>query len=213
MKAHDSMNYDETFHPIMSHDTEFRIQNALCSILAENPSGRVGIKELCGRAGVGRATFYRHYASAEDVVDGIYRSMMGRVGESARLFADMDWRGIDGYMRSMYSIMRDMGDMLLPLHRAGMTPRLARILRERFRPEDAPDTERMYAIEYHIGGIVSFLSLWLDRAMRESPYELAEMAENMRLPIGRPVLMDADNESSTMDRTDGTPDKRTNGRL
>lgn len=102
----------------------------------------MGVKALCERAGVGRATFYRHYATADDVVDGIYRDMMDRVGESARMFEDMDWRGIEGYMRSMYSIMREMGDLLLPLHSAGMTPRLAPILRERFHPGDAPGRVR-----------------------------------------------------------------------
>lgn len=102
----------------------------------------MGVKALCERAGVGMATFYRHYATADDVVDGIYRDMMDRVGESARMFEDMDWRGIEGYMRSMYSIMREMGDLLLPLHSAGMTPRLAPILRERFHPGDAPGRVR-----------------------------------------------------------------------
>ena len=39
------------------------ITDALLGLLREKPLERISVSELCGRAGVGRASFYRNFIS------------------------------------------------------------------------------------------------------------------------------------------------------
>ena len=44
------------------------LENSLCSLMKVKQFGGFSIRELCKAAGVGRSSFYRYYASKEDVV-------------------------------------------------------------------------------------------------------------------------------------------------
>jgi len=174
----------------MSQDKCDDIRRALVSSLGCVPLGELTVKTLCREAGIGRATFYRHYGSLEDLVDSVYIGLMDRIGASAGDHGGKGWTGYSGYMHSMFEIMHEERELLLLLHRNGMTDRFSTVLESSFGLDSIDDPGERYSMVYHIGGIVSFLKEWLDRDMVDDPDDIAEMALRIRSSMGRPVLLE-----------------------
>lgn len=72
------------------------ITDALLKLLREKPIEAISISELCGLAGIGRASFYRNFNSKEDIlrsyIHGLFRngrreSLRRRTGRSASFSA------------------------------------------------------------------------------------------------------------------------------
>ena len=171
-------------------DPASRIRTALVESLSVPDTRPPSVAALCRRAGVGRSSFYRHFSSVDDVVDSVYRSMMSEI-ECEGSSRDVGrWGDYSGYMHRIFSIIHSHRSELLVLHRHGYTRRLTSALEGSFGIRDDTPLEELLTTGYHIGGIVRWVEIWLDRGMSDDPDGMAEMAMSVRTSVGRPVLME-----------------------
>ena len=61
--------------------TKRRITDGLFEIMRDDPIERVTVREVCGRAGITRSTFYTHFSSVYDVRDRCEAVIFERVEE------------------------------------------------------------------------------------------------------------------------------------
>ena len=47
---------------------EQKLAEALIELLNTSPLNEISVRELCNKAGVGRASFYRHFQSKEEIL-------------------------------------------------------------------------------------------------------------------------------------------------
>ena len=60
------------------------LSSAMLELLAEKPLGEISVSELCGRAGVGRTSFYRNFETKEEIVKGhIHRLLFTELATAA----------------------------------------------------------------------------------------------------------------------------------
>ena len=61
--------------------TKRRITDGLFEIMRDDPIERITVREVCGRAGITRSTFYTHFSSVYDVRDQCEAEISERVEE------------------------------------------------------------------------------------------------------------------------------------
>ena len=89
-----TVNYfdDETLHDDLR--MKLLIVEAADALLEEKPIEKVGVVDICRKAGVSRNTFYRHFRGKDDVVVwlevGIVNSVIMKIGQSLSLEDGLD---------------------------------------------------------------------------------------------------------------------------
>lgn len=81
------------------------ILNAARDVLARDPSAGLGV--IAERAGVHRATVYRHFPTREALVDGLYAAYLEDLAAGIRktdLDADDLWPELEGVTRRIYEV-------------------------------------------------------------------------------------------------------------
>ena len=58
--------------------TKMVIQESFAALLKERPINRITVKEICEGAEINRATFYKYYADAYDLLDKIEEQVLAR---------------------------------------------------------------------------------------------------------------------------------------
>ncbi|OUO90308.1 TetR family transcriptional regulator [Gordonibacter sp. An230] len=150
-----------------------RLLDALLQIAVEKELSQVKVTELVRRSGVARASFYRNFASVEDVVDYGIRSMARRYHEGMPCAAPHSLEA----MAYKFRFYRDHADAVLAFHRARASFTLLEVLTECEIAEtgDMPASSiERYEPYYFAGAFCSMLVCWLESGMRETPEALAE---------------------------------------
>lgn len=69
--------------------TKKLLREAYMSLMSEKPTGKITVKDICGRAEINRSTFYLHYAEANDILmeleDETMESVRGAIAEVAAM--------------------------------------------------------------------------------------------------------------------------------
>jgi len=94
--------------------TKMVLRQALLEILQERPIERVTVKEICDRADINRSTFYVHYGSPQELLDGIRQEMYEEIKEKKR-----DFTNIKAYMADMCDIIYDNRELMQVMLKAG----------------------------------------------------------------------------------------------
>lgn len=154
------------------------IAEAFLQLLQTKEYSDISVSEIAERAGVHRATFYRHFGSKEEVLRGCLSRML-REAEGDRTLLPSDFAS---FIRPVFQAFYDNRERMLLLNRAGLSVQLLDVLKEYFQfdkiPADCDNTEQ-YRIAYRIGGIYSCLLLWFSHEMRETPEEMTRIAESL----------------------------------
>lgn len=146
-----------------------RLTEELVALLRDQPLAQVSISELCGRAQVGRASFYRNFESKEDVlrrqVDAILdeweASTGGVAGDDVGGTVGSLLRCLDGH-RAFLEVLRERE--LIGLVRDGLLHRLGAV-------EELP-AAAAYAVAFAAYSLYGWADVWLRRGMRETPEEV-----------------------------------------
>jgi AcrR family transcriptional regulator len=170
--------------------TREALREAMVELAAESAFEAITVRAIAARAGVGYATFFRHYADKEallaDVADTLTTAFLQQVRP---LLLQKDRRGA---ARSLCAFVLDH----LPIHKAliaggaGETVR-AGMLRQtletlgRARPQ-ASDNPLDELLLFHLtSAILNLLAWWLRNLDRADAETMAEMIERMVLtPVG-----------------------------
>lgn len=166
---------DETSEDMMGY-----VAQALVLLLGEKPYAKISVKEIAERAGVNRATYYRHFETKDDVVRHYYARIMDEYLDRFRALGNPDYRL---YLTVMFTTFSEHADGLLAIHRAGLSWALRDALEEAFGFEEVARSaprDQQFKVSYHIGGIFNNLLLWFEHGMDETPREMAAIAMSYR---------------------------------
>ena len=179
--------------------TRQALKNALLELMVEIGYEKTTVQRILERAGVGRATFYVHYRSKEDLLrrslDGLGKDLteeckparLGRVqgghrGSVPLAFTLAFFRHVDSHRRLYRAVVG---------HESGLIVerQMRRLLAELVKPEvvfkDARrrnSVEAEMAVQYVVGALMSVVIWWLDRDIKLSPDEMDHAFRNMVLP-------------------------------
>lgn len=154
-----------------------RLHQALVALILERGWDRVSVQEVCARAGVGRSTFYVHFADKEDLLIGglddvrdalrrqcrpgtppfgFLRGLMAHADESRRMF-----RAVIG-KKSGLAVQRRFRQVVLEL------------VGEDLAAMGVAEPRRQLTERYLAGALVEILMWWIDGRHSMSASQVAD---------------------------------------
>lgn len=167
------------------------VTEALLQLLEKKDYDEISVREIAERAGVHRATFYRHFRSKEDILRCCFVEILkGAEGDRELLHKDFA-----SFIQHVFQALYDKKEQILLLNRAHLTGLLMDVLKDYFGFEDDAENDseksvdldrspvsiliEQYRSAYRIGGIYSCLLFWFSHDMKETPEEMARIAAAM----------------------------------
>ncbi len=170
--------------------TRQALRLAMIDLAAESPLDEITVRAIAARAGIGYATFFRHYADKEALLADVADALTGDFLTQVRpLLLQKDRRGA---ARSLCAFVQEH----LPIHKAliaggaGETVR-AEMLRQtlqtldRARPAASHDALDELLLFHLTSSILNLLAWWLRNLDRVDAETMAEIIERTVLtPVG-----------------------------
>ena len=169
--------------------TRDALGDALIALMQEKPFDTITVQDVLDRAHVSRSTFYSHYSDKDDLLmsdaDEFFQALsmaLSQHGEkSDRVFPVREFfahlSDVQPFFKALVKSGKYQENMELARgHFArGIERRLAELPRgQSMSPQELP------AIAFtHAGALLSLLTWWLDRGMRESPAEMDQLFHRM----------------------------------
>lgn len=160
--------------------TKMVIRRSFATLLRERPLNKVTVKGICELAQINRATFYKHYADAYDLMDQMEEEALAELQATIR-----DSTG-DGIQRTLVHIldkMRAEGDLYQALFSENGDPSFPmKVFRtcyeevEGYSQGELPhltEDQRAWAFAYVAQGSTGVLNCWVAGGMREPTDEVA----------------------------------------
>ena len=154
------------------------ITDALLKLLREKPIEAISISELCGRAGIGRASFYRNFNSKEDILRSYIH---GLFQEWAAGVPPEENRPLSELLRSLFAHFEKHRDFYALLDRRGLTYLLKDVITGLCGPRPEDSKEEAYAKAYVAYTLYGWIEVWFQRGMRETAEEIAGMFKDRGL--------------------------------
>lgn len=169
------------------------LTEALLQLMGTKNFSDISVGEIAERAGVHRATFYRHFSSKDEVLRCALARML-RETEGDRKLLETDFAS---FIRPVFQAFFDNKNQMLRLYKAGLSGQILDVLKEYFHFDEIPDmvvnggdgdgasgtgetiNMEKYRMAYRTGGIYSCLLLWFSHDMRETPEEMTEIAVSL----------------------------------
>jgi AcrR family transcriptional regulator len=165
--------------------TRDALGDALVALMQEKPFETITVQDVLDRAHVGRSTFYSHYSDKDDLLmsdaDDFYeRVSMGlsaRGDKSGRVFPVKEFFSHIAEAKRFVNALSSSGKMQenLELARGHFARGIERRLTELPRGLSIPESERAAVAFAHAGALLSLMTWWIDRGMRQSPAEMDEL--------------------------------------
>ena len=169
--------------------TRDALGDALIALMQEKPFDTITVQDVLGRAHVSRSTFYSHYtdkddllmSDAEEFFEALSMALSAHGDKSERVFPVKEFfmhlADVQPFFKALVKSGRFHENMELARgHFArGIESRLKEIpLGKSIPAKDLP------AIAFtHAGALLSLLTWWLDRGMKEPPAEMDELFHRM----------------------------------
>ena len=155
--------------------TQMVIEKTFLEILEEKPVVKITVTELCQRAQINRATFYKHYLDVPDLLDKLELRLFGQIRAALSNHA----AGMEAYLKDMLHYMQqeemrfmilgsDHGDPNLVAKTFDVCYENAYPILKTNLPQLADDERRMlyYFIAQGSSGILTY---WVRNGMKETP--------------------------------------------
>ena len=140
------------------------ITRAMLELIAEKPLAQISVIELTERAGVGRVSFYRHFASREDVLRSESDRLLREWGERFEQSPDAAFEAMflhlfDFFLenRAFYQAVWD----------AGLSHVVADTIVGVIGQHEESDAAVAYGKAFWAHGIFGWIDEWIRRGMRE----------------------------------------------
>lgn len=171
-------------------ETEWKMQDALLSLLAQKALKAITVRELCEAAGLNKATFYRHYQDiyelaekTEQRIQGGLISLLDKRKERSlpepveqRELADMI-RYIGEHEIFYREYLKTECDTFLDKRFLHLWENS---IRQQFQVFGVTSEKRMqYYYRFYQAGVRTTVSYWLETGCQETPEELAQILWRM----------------------------------
>lgn len=157
-----------------NRNTRLRIILATVGLLEDKRLSDISVTEIVEKAGVARASYYRNFASKEDVLTEAGRMIIDDFRKSMEGVAQgcCAYEGVLKAFRYFLSYR----EPVLRFHRAGYTAIYEGLFQDYIEEEacgaDADDAAR-YRASFFAGALFSVYVAWLEGGMKEPPEEMA----------------------------------------
>lgn len=148
------------------------IADALIKLLHEKPIEDITISEITDLAGVGRSTYYRNFASKEDILNFKMSLLTKRWMEDTN-FSDSRVSGEN--MKKVLHFLYSNQDLLMLYHNSNLTHMLFLIIYEAIGPSECDSQTNKFGKSIFSFSVFAIIYEWLKDGMKESPEELAEI--------------------------------------
>jgi AcrR family transcriptional regulator len=184
--------------------TQAALRSALLALIVERGYEKSSVQSILDRAGVGRATFYSHFSSKEDLLrrslDQLREHLIHEWRASARPllrpsgksrpatpstplgFTLAFFRHVDGHRKLYRAIVGRESGMIVDHEMRRLVTDLVKseIAASRTRPSSAVHTDM--AAQYVAGALMSIVAWWLDRSIKLSPEQIDQAFRQMTIP-------------------------------
>lgn len=170
--------------------TKQQLRNGLAELLKEKPVKDITVREITDLVDISRGTFYLHYKDVYEMMEIIENEMFEEFN------AIMDAHTPDELLQSTFPIIIDiftylaenssMASVLLSKNGdISFVDRLKNIVKEKclngwmqlYNTKNTQDNEYFYS--FIISGYLGLFETWLESGMKETPEEMASLAERL----------------------------------
>lgn len=169
--------------------TRDALGDALVALMQEKPFDTITVQDVLDRADVSRSTFYTHYSDKDDLLmsdaeeffEAISVALSQAGDKSDRVFPVEEFFSHLADVQPFFKALRKSGKYQenMELARGHFARGIERRLAELPRSGSIAPHERGAIAFTHAGALLSLLTWWLDRGMRESPAEMDQLFHRM----------------------------------
>lgn len=163
--------------------------DALIALMQEKPFDTITVQDVLDRAHVSRSTFYTHYSDKDDLLmsdaeeffEALSMALSQHGDKSDRVFPVREFFAHLSDVQPFFKALVKSGKYHenMELARGHFARGIERRLAELPRGKNIPANQLPAIAFAHAGALLSLLSWWLDRGMRESPAEMDELFHRM----------------------------------
>jgi len=169
--------------------TRDALGDALVALMQEKPFETITVQDVLDRAQVSRSTFYLHYSDKDDLLmsdaeeffESISMALSVHGDKSDRVFPVQEFFTHLSDVQPFYKALVKSGKFQenMELARGHFARGIERRLSELPRGKSIPPNQLPAIAFTHAGALLSLLTWWLDRGMRESATEMDELFHRM----------------------------------
>lgn len=169
--------------------TKVALGDALVSLMEEKPFDSITVQNVLDRAQVSRATFYTHYSDKDDLLmsdaeeffEMISNALSEHKDTSDRVFPVKEFFHHVSQMSTFVRALSTAGKVQdnWELARGQFARGIERRIAELPRGQQVPMAERAAIAFAHAGALLSLLTWWIDRGMRENPEDMDQLFHRM----------------------------------
>jgi len=169
--------------------TRDALGDALIALMQEKPFDTITVQDVLDRAHVSRSTFYTHYSDKDDLLMSDAEEFFEALSMALSQHGDKSERVFP--VREFFAHLSDVQPFFKALVKSGKYHENMELARGHFargierrlaalpRGKNIPANQLPAIAFAHAGALLSLLSWWLDRGMRESPAEMDELFHRM----------------------------------
>lgn len=169
--------------------TRDALGDALIALMQEKPFDTITVQDVLDRAHVSRSTFYAHYSDKDDLLmsdaeeffEAISMALSAHGDKSDRVFPVQEFFAHLSDVQPFFKALVKSGKYQenMELARGHFARGIERRLSELPRARSIPPNQLPAIAFTHAGALLSLLTWWLDRGMRESPAAMDELFHRM----------------------------------
>ena len=169
--------------------TRDALGDALIALMQEKPFDTITVQDVLDLAHVSRSTFYTHYSDKDDLLMSDAEEFFEALSMALSQHGDKSERVFP--VREFFAHLSDVQPFFKALVKSGKYHENMELARGHFargierrlaalpRGKNIPANQLPAIAFAHAGALLSLLSWWLDRGMRESPAEMDELFHRM----------------------------------
>ena len=167
--------------------TKMFIKQSLTELLKTKPLKKITVKEICEKAEINRATFYKHYLDVYDLLDQIENQLIEELKQALKAEHNRQPKVIFNLIMS--SLQKDSETYKALFSEHGDPEFRLRILEKSWSLIDKnfiknsighiPEERQEYVYRYMAHGCYGIINQWLIKGMTDPIEEISDMAEKL----------------------------------
>lgn len=147
--------------------------DAVIKLMQDKPIEKITANDIANMAGVGRATWFRNYASKQEAITFKLVKMWERWAESHGLSEPNRFTAKNA--KDFFEFNYNIRNLLNSIYATGVQSALYDAFYEILRPQCGADAEECYTSRFYSYGLFGLLDEWIKRDYHETPQEMADL--------------------------------------
>lgn len=166
--------------------TKMVIQQNFVTLLKQKPLNKITVKEICERAEINRATFYKYYADPYDLLGKMEEQLLSELqsvmqdslkeGPKVTLLRILEKMKEDGEL--YIALFSEYGDTSFPMKIFRRSYKESEVIIQKEFP-DLGEVQRVWVYAYIAQGCSGILNYWISHGLKESAKEVSEFISRL----------------------------------